>query len=287
MKTFDCTANLPAALDDGDYRLCRADGTEAVVRTSIQHEHRLSIVVNGQLAFTLVCTPQHMAELALGRLFGEGFIAGIGDVASLHSCQQGDVVKVRLVHDAPLRPAPAVAISTCNAAREAHLARCGHQQLAPLPHTSFRRRWVFEAAAAFSKDTPMHKRTRGAHSCFLVQEGRVLFACEDLGRHNAFDKAVGWGLRHGVDFSRCFAITSGRVPTDMAAKAVNARIPVLLSASVPTGAALQFAREKGLTLIGRIAADAVAVYHDPTNSMAQTAPEFAAITTPVQQIACS
>lgn len=269
MKVIDCSP-AQSALTSCSYTLCRPNGCTTEAQSHIQHEHLLSIVVNGQLAFTLTCTPQHLLELTLGRLFSEGLICSIDDVASLHGCQMGDVVKVQLKDGTTLDQAKAVHVSTCNDAREAHLTRRRSANLPPLKLTTFDRRWVFAAAEAFALDTPMHQRSRGAHSCFLAQGGRVLFSCEDLGRHNAFDKAIGWGLRNGVDLHRCFAITSGRVPTDMAAKAVRAGIPVLLSASVPTDAALQLAREKHLTVIGRIKPDGVTVYHDPTGSMAQT-----------------
>lgn len=269
MKSIDCATSQPA-LSGCSYELCRPDGSRSAVRSHVQHEHLLSIVVNGQLAFTLTCTPQHLQELALGRLFSEGLIRGIDDVASIHSCQKGDAVNVRLREPRTHFMQTAVThVSICNDAREAHLARRRSQSLSPLGLQSFDPRWVFAAAEEFAQDTPMHQRSRGAHSSFLMQNGQLLFSCEDLGRHNAFDKAVGWGLRHGINFGRCFVITSGRVPTDMAAKAVRAGIPVLLSASVPTDAALQLAHEKHLTIIGRIKPTGVAVYHDPTGSMSQ------------------
>lgn len=267
MKAIGCSPAQPT-LASCEYALCRPDGSASTVQSQTQHEHLLSIVMNGQLAFTLTCTPQYLLELTLGRLFSEGLISDISDVASIHGCQKGDVVKVKLHDGAPFEQAKAVRVSTCNDAREAHLARRRRLELPPLEPAVFDRRWVFAAAEAFAQDTPMHQRSRGAHSCSLAQGRRMLFSCEDLGRHNAFDKAIGWGLRNGVDFRRCFAITSGRVPTDMAAKAVRAGIPVLLSASVPTDAALQLAHEKNLTIIGRIKPDGVAVYHDPTGSMA-------------------
>lgn len=271
MKIIDCSSHQ-APLADAAYRTCLRDGRSIAAEGPLQHEHQLSILVDGQMAYTLVCTPEHLPELALGRLFSDGVIEGVDDVTSVHLCQHGDVVKVTLAHPQPSSPAEPAHISTCNAAREAHLALQGHASLTPMKAKPFDRRWAFSAVEAFSRDTPMHKRTRGVHSCFLVHSGDVLFCCEDLGRHNAFDKAVGWALRQGVDASSCMAITSGRIPTDMAAKAVRARIPVLLSASVPTDEALCLAQAKNLTLIGRIKTDEVTVFHDPSNSMTPSAP---------------
>lgn len=245
----------------------RADGSRRVQATALQRQHPVSVVVDSRVAYTLVGTPEHVPELVMGRLFSDGVIDGIDDVAALHVCQRGDVVKVELARPAKLDAAVPVRVSTCNAAREAHVARLDDAALPVLPMRPFEPSWVFDLAAEFARDTPMHRRTRGAHSCFLARGSRVLFCCEDLGRHNAFDKAVGWALLNGVSLDRCLAVTSGRVPTDMAAKAIRARIPMLLSASVPTAEALDLSQRKGLTLIGRIKAEEVTVFCDPTGSM--------------------
>ena len=140
MKVIDCS-QPQESLRPAGYRLCRADGNDCDVRWHLQHEHHLSIVVNDQLAFTLTCTPEHLAELTLGRLFSEGFISSTNDVARLHICQHGDVVKVELREDIPLSPALAIHISTCNAAREAHMVRRKSQALQPLTPMPFDRRW--------------------------------------------------------------------------------------------------------------------------------------------------
>jgi len=72
---------------------------------------------------------------------------------------------------------------------------------------------------------------------------------EDIGRHNAFDKVVGWALLNGVDLAKCMLYTSGRVPSDMASKAIRAGIPILVSKSVATDQGVALARAYGLTLI--------------------------------------
>lgn len=266
MKLIDC-AYRGEPVTASTCQVYRADGSRRVQATALQRQHPVSVVVDDTVAYTLVATPEHVPELVMGRLFSDGVIDGIDDVASLHVCQRGDVVNVRLARPTELDVPTPVRVSTCNAAREAHVARLEDAALPMLPARPFDPSWIFALAAEFARDTPMHRRTRGAHSCFLARGSRVLFCCEDLGRHNAFDKAVGWALLNGVSLDQCLAVTSGRVPTDMAAKAIRARIPVLLSASVPTAEALDLSRRKGLALIGRIKADEVTVFCDPTGSM--------------------
>lgn len=95
----------------------------------------------------------------------------------------------------------------------------------------------------------MHRRTFGAHSCYLARGAEVLYCCEDLGRHNALDKVVGCALIDGVDLAQCAVFTSGRIPTDMCVKAIRARIPLMVSKAVPTDLAVRMAKEHGLELV--------------------------------------
>lgn len=107
-------------------------------------------------------------------------------------------------------------------------------------------------ADAFLQDMPLHRQTGATHSSFLMADGEILFRCEDIGRHNALDKAIGYGSRNGLDLKNAVLFTSGRIPTDMVMKTVRAGIPVLAGRSVPTKEAVELARRYRLILIGKI-----------------------------------
>ena len=131
----------------------------------------------------------------------------------------------------------------------------GRRQMKPLPSICPDNKAVFTLAGRFTKDSGLHKTTSGTHSCYLYipdggtpEDGNIL-EFEDISRHNAVDKAVGYALLNGTDLSRCMIYTTGRIPEDMARKAIMAGIPVLISKSVPTDAAIKLAGEYGLTLI--------------------------------------
>jgi len=123
--------------------------------------------------------------------------------------------------------------------------------LAPVPQREIPAAWVDALADAMGQGLPLYRATHAVHSCLLLRAGRILYRCEDLGRHNALDKAVGCALTEGVPLAECVLFTSGRVPVDMVRKAIRAGVPALVSKSMPTVQSLELAEEYGLKLFIR------------------------------------
>ncbi len=249
MKVIDCYEPRPttvfAQVKAWDGRVLCPEGYE------LQTEHRLEVRVDGggheHDPLCMACTPDHLVELALGRLYADGVIDGAGDVRTLHLNCPGTVATVTLAERSP----------GCGGAT----ASVWPQR--PLLSGAEAFRNIEAAAGRFSADTPMHRRTHGAHSCFIAVDGHVVFECEDIGRHNAFDKAVGHALRCGIDLRRSVLFTSGRTPLDVIAKTVRAGIPVLASAAVPTDLAVRAAGESGVALVSRVRPGSCLVCSDP------------------------
>ena len=195
-------------------------------------EKAVPLEVNGVCIATLACTPRDLDVLAIGFLLTSGAISSPDEVLGLEIGSDNGRVSVRC----PPRPA-------AGARPFPNLPTGG---TFPLASIGVWAREMFERAA-------LRRETGGMHSAALADRTGLLFVYEDVGRHNAVDKAIGRGLLDRVDFSRCCLICSGRIAVDMAAKAVAAGIPVFASRSIPTTAAYGMAVEKGLTMIGRCA----------------------------------
>ena len=201
------------------------DGVVTRRQAAIQEENLVDFYVNGTLTVRFGCTASHVAELAAGHLRTEGMIADVREISSLSVDSGLSRVDAEVV------------------VQEKH-------PLSPVSPVAWKPEAVFRIADEFALDKTAHARTRGAHSAFLCDlDGRILCMREDVGRHNAFDKAVGWALLNGVDLGCCMLYTSGCVPSDMASKAIRAGIPILVSKSVATDRGIELAREYGLTLI--------------------------------------
>ena len=221
------------------------DGTEAAIPT----EHAAVIYVNEQPAFRVVCTPQLLPQLALGRLLTEGWIASAEEVEQISVCAEGLKVNIYLNHPLTARRAAAQEVSSCCTDNVALGSPVELLPLRSVPGLDLQPEWVERLTAAMHAGLPLYRATRAVHSCFVLHKGEIVFACEDLGRHNALDKAVGCAVLAGLPLAECVLYTSGRVPLDMVRKAIRAGVPVLVSKSMPTVQSAELAAEYGLQLV--------------------------------------
>lgn len=202
-------------------------------------EHPVCVRVNGTVELRFVCIPQFLPELILGHLVTAGYVSCGDDIVSLSISESGKQAEVVLKGEVQVSPMPDVS---------------------PIP---WEPRWVFALADRFGEGMPIHRQTFATHSCFLGKGAELLFQCEDIGRHNAVDKAVGFALLQGIDPKTCLLYSSGRMPEDMAAKVIRAGIPVAASKGAPTCAAVALARQHGLTLVCAARRDRMKLYSDP------------------------
>ncbi len=147
------------------------DGTEAAVPT----EHASALYVNEQPAFRVVCTPELLPQLALGRLLTEGWIASADEVEQIAVCAEGAKVQVYLRHPLPTRRAAAQEVASCCTDNIALGSPVELQPLRPVPGLALQSEWLDRLAAAMSAGLPLYRATRAVHSCFLCCTKGKLF----------------------------------------------------------------------------------------------------------------
>jgi FdhD protein len=254
-------------------------------------EEPLELRVDGRALAVTMRTPGDDVELAHGFLLTEGVIGGQEDVAAARYCDSRDAegrntYNVLDVLLAPGVPAPDAQVerrfyttSSCGVCGKASLdavrtttrcapggdpVRVSTATLVALPNRLRVAQQVFET-------------TGGLHAAALfTADGELLAAREDVGRHNAVDKVLGWALLNGRYPARgTVLMVSGRASFELVQKAVMAGVPVLAAVSAPSSLAVDLARESGMTLVGFLRGETMNVYAGAERVL-DTAPQVAA-----------
>ncbi|GFG71801.1 formate dehydrogenase accessory sulfurtransferase FdhD [Mycolicibacter senuensis] len=239
-------------------------------------EEPLEIRLGGVPLTVTMRTPGSDIELAQGFLLTEGIIAGRDDVLTARYCARPDGTNTYNVLDVTLAPhvrPPEVDI-TRNFYTTSSCGICGKASLEAVRLASRYGpgddpvRVTAEAVTAMPDQLraaqDVFATTGGLHAAALfdVGEGGVMRVVrEDVGRHNAVDKVIGWALEHGrVPLAGYVLLVSGRASFELTQKAVMAGIPVLAALSAPSSLAVDLATESGLTLVAFLRGDSMNVY---------------------------
>jgi FdhD protein len=112
-------------------------------------------------------------------------------------------------------------------------------------------------------NSELHVTTGGIHIVALLDGEKILVISEDIGRHNALDRVIGYGLRNRIDLSRTWVVVSGRISSEMIRKCLIANIPIIVSRGATTTLAVDTADKTGLTVIGFARGGKMVIYTRP------------------------
>lgn len=221
-------------------------------------EEPLELRVAGRPVSITMRTPGQDEELACGFLLGEGVIRRAADVMHVRQCTQGpgDAVEVMLaegvLEDPDRLMRRTYVSSSCGicGASSIDAVRRRFPALGPGPVVSAE--VLLSLPDRLRVDQPGFEASGGLHAAGLfTSTGERLAVREDVGRHNAVDKVLGWALRGGrVPLSNHVLVVSGRASFELVQKAVAAGVPHLCAVSAPSSLAVDLAVESGLTLVG-------------------------------------
>jgi len=236
----------------------------------------LEIRVGGRSLAVTMRTPGHDYELAAGFLVTEGLVPGGDEIASMTYCtgpekQEYNVLDVVLAAGvAPPAAAaarPFLTTSSCGLCGKASIDTVRSKSRFDVAGDPLR------VAAAVVCGLPgrlreaqkVFERTGGLHAAGLFDaEGNLLCVREDVGRHNAFDKVVGWAALGGrLPLASHVILASGRASFELVQKALMAGIPFLAAVSAPSSLAAELAEEAGMTLVGFLRGETMNVYARP------------------------
>lgn len=240
----------------------KEDGAYECVTDEVTLEDPLEIRIGGVPVATTMRTPGQDEELAAGFLLSEAIVRARDDLRSLEPCSippsHGNVINIDLAAGVKFKPSAAQRFGTISTS----CGLCGktsiefiRQQFPPIdpaPGRCVAETTLLELPAKLRAGQNNFARTGGIHAAGIFDlAGAPLVVREDIGRHNAVDKAIGRAFLDGLlPLRQHILVVSGRSSLEIVQKALAAGIPIVAAVSAPSSLAVNFARECGQTLIG-------------------------------------
>lgn len=227
----------------------------------VVQEFPLKLIVNGRELATLAASPHDLRFLVAGFLWLQGFVRSMDDFALFSVCADAGIANVRISGEIPERLTP-VLTSGCGGGITFSLPASQNARAAaarrPIPPAA-----VFALLKELAGRTDRYRTHGGIHSAAVGDGAKLLLYAEDLGRHNTIDRLAGEALFRGIDLAGTLLATSGRVSSEMLAKAALLGVALVASRTSPTDQAVRLAEESGITLVGYVRGERFLVYAHP------------------------
>lgn len=223
-------------------------------------EYPLTLHVNGRELATLIASPHDLRFLVAGFLRLQGFVDSVHDFLALSVCSDYGAASVTIRKELPERLKP-VLTSGCGTGISFNLPQVvGESRVAGVHDPAS----IFALMDELARRAEGYKNHGGMHSAGVGDDSNTLLLhAEDIGRHNTIDRIAGEALLKGISLSGKILVTSGRVSTELVAKASLLGIEVVASRTSPTDMAVKMAETAGITLVGYVKNDRFKVYSHP------------------------
>ncbi|MDD3324832.1 MAG: formate dehydrogenase accessory sulfurtransferase FdhD [Sulfurospirillaceae bacterium] len=248
-------------------KITKIKGHEAYeVDDTLVREIKLELIVNGSKVGAVMATPVDQEALAVGYLMSENIIESFGDIREMKLLNDGMRIEIEAkVNEANIKKlnAEGVVISGCGKSITANIDPEAIEAKVIKSDFTLSAEVLCKEMGQFYTECPLYEQTGCVHTAKLFTDEKTYFIGEDIAQHNTIDKVVGKAQMAGVDVSRAFLMVSGRLSSEMVAKAVMHQIPILASRTASTCLGLMIAEKFGLTLVGFVRGDKMNVYRHP------------------------
>jgi FdhD protein len=260
--------NLPPSQARGFVRIDGARSADDSGR--VAEEVPVAFVYGGKPHVVMMCTPADLEDLAIGFTLSEEIVSRRTDISRLDLVRHARGIEIQM--ELPPEAQARVADRTRALAGRTGCGLCGIDAIdnairAPRRIDSparFRHSAIVAAGEQLGARQPLNNDTRAVHAAaFAAADGTLKVVREDVGRHNALDKVIGALARARTDASTGFFVVTSRASYELVQKVAVAGAPLLAAVSRPTGMAIRFAEDAGLTLVGLLRGPSANVYSHP------------------------
>ena len=242
--------NLSATAKAKVYKIDIKQHSTTTVQEEVAVEAPANIYINKKHLVTLLSSPSMLNELAVGHLFSEGMLTTKDSIDEVLIAGTDIHVKLKAgaMVDFDLNRFGRFVSSACGSLVDYFrlLAKINSKITDQYSVTDEN---LEQMVTQLNNESRVFKITGGIHSAAIFENLKMVVFAEDVGRHNAVDKAVGASILRNIDFNRSVLVTSGRQTADIVAKVAQMAIPISVSVSGPIHSGIMLAERVGITLI--------------------------------------
>ncbi|MDD4172577.1 MAG: formate dehydrogenase accessory sulfurtransferase FdhD [Syntrophomonas sp.] len=236
------------------------------IEDAVVQEKPLTLFLNHVELATMVCSPGGYKELGVGFLLSEGLVQKPSDILEISIQEEEGQLWIETSSAVP---------QTSNILRSTSAGSCRKSRAELHYINDARQLQLIESDAQFTADhllkminsledrSSTFKLTGGVHNAALADSTGLLTMYEDIGRHNAVDKVLGYAFINGIFTNDKCLLLSGRIASEILIKAARANIPLVLSRSAPTGLTIELADEMNITVVGFARGKRFSIYSHP------------------------
>ncbi len=256
-----------------DYSICKEreilsynNGVVEYIRDAVVEENPLTIFLNDRELATIVCSPSGLNELAVGFLLSEGLLQSPSDVTDILIAENRGSIWIKTSNQIiPAHQDQYHHITTGGgkSGTNFRFIKAAHELPPITSDVQFTPTHLLKMIDLLQEQSATFKRTGGVHSAALASQEDMICMFEDIGRHNAVDKVLGYAFLNQITCDDKFLILSGRIASEILLKAARAGIPLVLSRSAPTGLTVDLAGSLNMTVVGFARGQRLSVYTHP------------------------
>lgn len=235
------------------------------MKNGYPEEYPILLVVNGNEIAIFQLSKFNLEDWTYGYLFSEGLISNCDDVEVVNISSDSSRIDVQLNCD--------FSFENHTSKKKHYTSGCGKgvtflsmTDVKNLKRVESKKKYklsyLLKKRSEFAQNTPMYFQTGGMHGACLVLSDGELIIREDIGRHNAVDKVLGYAVRNNLDTNELILMTTGRISYEMLSKTAKSGIPVVASRTAATLQAVQLSKFLNVEVVGYLRNKDAQIYNN-------------------------
>ena len=224
------------------------------VKENVVQDETVTLTINGNISRSLSAIEDSLKEFAIGYLFNENMVKSLNDIKNIEI--DGPQIRVE-IDDTLLKTNETVLCSDSAGGWRSKIKEVNPVESDFQVHVSE----LIDRIEELKDNAEIWQATGGTHVAGIVYNGQFVVK-EDVSRHVAVDKVIGYGILNGFDLNHSYVIYSGRMPADMVIKMTRAGVPILASNAAPANSGYNIAKKGNITLVGFLRGNRCNIYNN-------------------------